>query len=56
MDNILEIDEKSLTVTAQADQCQQLEWALNEKGLTLPITPPRRFPTLADPRPRALAR
>ncbi len=37
MDNILEIDEKALTVTAQAGiNGQQLEWALNEKGLTLP--------------------
>jgi len=37
MDKILEIDEKSLTVTARAGiNGQQLEWALNEKGLTLP--------------------
>ena len=37
MDKIIEIDEKSLTVTAQAGIIgQQLEWALNEKGLTLP--------------------
>jgi alkyldihydroxyacetonephosphate synthase len=37
MEKILEIDEKSLTVTAQAGiNGQQLEWALNEKGLTLP--------------------
>jgi len=37
MDKILEIDEKSLTVTAQAGiNGQELEWALNEKGLTLP--------------------
>ena len=37
MDKILEIDEKSLTVTAEAGiNGQQLEWALNEKGLTLP--------------------
>jgi len=37
MDKIIEIDEKSLTVTAQAGiNGQQLEWALNEKGLTLP--------------------
>jgi len=37
MDKILDIDEKSLTVTAQAGiNGQQLEWALNEKGLTLP--------------------
>jgi alkyldihydroxyacetonephosphate synthase len=40
MDKILEIDEKSLTVTAQAGiNGQQLEWALNEKGLTLPHYP-----------------
>jgi alkyldihydroxyacetonephosphate synthase len=37
MDKILDIDERSLTVTAQAGiNGQQLEWALNEKGLTLP--------------------
>lgn len=37
MNRILEIDEKSLTVTAQAGiNGEQLEWALNEKGLTLP--------------------
>jgi len=37
MDKIIEIDEKSLTVTAEAGiNGQQLEWALNEKGLTLP--------------------
>lgn len=37
MDKILAIDEKSLTVTAQAGIIgQQLEWALNERGLTLP--------------------
>jgi alkyldihydroxyacetonephosphate synthase len=37
LDKIIEIDEKSLTVTAQAGiNGQQLEWALNEKGLTLP--------------------
>jgi alkyldihydroxyacetonephosphate synthase len=37
MDKIIEIDEKSLTVTAQAGiNGQHLEWALNEKGLTLP--------------------
>lgn len=37
MNHILEIDEKSLTVTAEAGiNGQQLEWALNEKGLTLP--------------------
>ncbi len=40
MDRILEIDEKSLTVTAEAGIIgQQLEWALNEKGLTLPHYP-----------------
>lgn len=37
LDKIIEIDEKSLTVTAQAGiNGTQLEWALNEKGLTLP--------------------
>lgn len=37
MNKILEIDEKSLTVTAQAGiNGTQLEWALNERGLTLP--------------------
>lgn len=37
MNRIIEIDEKSLTVTAQAGiNGTQLEWALNEKGLTLP--------------------
>lgn len=37
LDKILEIDEKSLTVTAQAGiNGTQLEWALNERGLTLP--------------------
>ncbi|MEA3334996.1 MAG: FAD-binding oxidoreductase [Chloroflexota bacterium] len=36
LDKIIEIDEKSLTVTAQAGIIgQQLEWALNEKGLFL---------------------
>ncbi len=40
MDKIIEIDEKSLTVTGQAGiNGQQLEWALNEKGLTLPHYP-----------------
>ncbi len=40
MDKIIEIDEISLTVTAQAGiNGQQLEWALNEKGLTLPHYP-----------------
>jgi alkyldihydroxyacetonephosphate synthase len=37
LDQILEIDEKSLTVTAQAGiNGTQLEWALNQKGLMLP--------------------
>ena len=37
MNKIIEIDEESLTVTAQAGiNGTQLEWALNEKGLTLP--------------------
>jgi alkyldihydroxyacetonephosphate synthase len=37
MNKIIEIDEVSLTVTAQAGiNGTQLEWALNEKGLTLP--------------------
>lgn len=37
MDKIIAIDEKSLTVTAQAGIIiAQLEWALNEKGLMLP--------------------
>ncbi|MCS6844368.1 MAG: FAD-binding oxidoreductase, partial [Caldilineales bacterium] len=37
LDKIIAIDEKSLTVTAQAGIIgQQLEWALNERGLTLP--------------------
>jgi alkyldihydroxyacetonephosphate synthase len=37
MDKIIAIDEKSLTVTAQAGiNIAQLEWALNEKGLMLP--------------------
>ncbi|MFN2104849.1 MAG: FAD-binding oxidoreductase [Candidatus Promineifilaceae bacterium] len=37
MNRIIEIDEVSLTVTAEAGiNGQQLEWALNEKGLTLP--------------------
>ena len=36
MDKIIEIDEKSLTVTAQAGiNGAHLEWALNEKGLML---------------------
>jgi alkyldihydroxyacetonephosphate synthase len=37
LNKIIEIDEKSLTVTAEAGiNGTQLEWALNEKGLTLP--------------------
>lgn len=37
LNKIIEIDEKSLTVRAQAGiNGTQLEWALNEKGLTLP--------------------
>ena len=37
MDKIIAIDEKSLTVTAQAGIIiAQLEWALNEKGFMLP--------------------
>ena len=37
MNRIIEIDEKTLSVTAEAGiNGQQLEWALNEKGLTLP--------------------
>ena len=40
LDKIIEIDEESLTVTAQAGiNGQQLEWALNERGLTLPHYP-----------------
>ena len=40
MNRIIEIDERSLTVTAQAGiNGTQLEWALNEKGLTLPHYP-----------------
>lgn len=40
MDQILEINENCLTVTAQAGIIgTQLEWALNEKGLTLPHYP-----------------
>jgi alkyldihydroxyacetonephosphate synthase len=40
LNKIIEIDEKSLTVTAQAGiNGSQLEWALNEKGLTLPHYP-----------------
>ncbi len=40
LDKILEIDEKSLTVTAEAGIIlSQLEWALNERGLTLPHYP-----------------
>lgn len=37
MNEIIEIDEQSLTVTAQAGIIiQEIEWAVNEKGLTLP--------------------
>jgi alkyldihydroxyacetonephosphate synthase len=37
MDKLIRIDEKSLTVTAQAGiNISQLEWAVNEKGLMLP--------------------
>jgi FAD/FMN-containing dehydrogenase len=40
LDQIIDIDEVSLTVTAQAGiNGAQLEWALNEKGLTLPHYP-----------------
>ena len=40
LNKIIEIDEKSLKVTAQAGiNGTQLEWALNEKGLTLPHYP-----------------
>ncbi|GAB1420580.1 FAD-binding oxidoreductase [Anaerolineales bacterium] len=40
MNKIIEIDEKSLTVTAQAGiNGTQLEWAVNEKGLMLPHYP-----------------
>lgn len=40
MNRIIEIDEKSLTVTAEAGiNGQQLEWAVNEKGLMLPHYP-----------------
>ena len=40
LNRIIEIDEKSLTVTAQAGiNGTQLEWALNERGLTLPHYP-----------------
>ncbi len=40
MDKIIEIDEKSLTVTAESGIIlSQLEWVLNEKGLTLPHYP-----------------
>jgi len=40
LNKIIEIDEKSLTVTAQAGiNGSQLEWAVNEKGLTLPHYP-----------------
>jgi alkyldihydroxyacetonephosphate synthase len=40
LDQVLEIDERSLTVRAQAGVIgTQLEWTLNEKGLTLPHYP-----------------
>jgi alkyldihydroxyacetonephosphate synthase len=40
LDRILEIDERSLTVRAQAGiNGTTLEWALNERGLTLPHYP-----------------
>jgi len=40
MNDIIEIDEQSLTVTAEAGiNGSELEWALNEKGLTLPHYP-----------------
>ncbi len=40
LNKIIEIDEKSLTVTAEAGiNGSQLEWVLNEKGLTLPHYP-----------------
>ncbi|NIM99690.1 MAG: FAD-binding protein [candidate division Zixibacteria bacterium] len=40
LENIIEIDETSLRVTAQAGIIgTKLEWALNEKGLTLPNYP-----------------
>lgn len=40
LDKVLEINETALTVTAEAGiNGTQLEWALNEKGLTLPHYP-----------------
>lgn len=40
LDQIIEIDKQSMTVTAQAGiNGQQLEWALNDEGLTLPHYP-----------------
>lgn len=40
LDRIIEIDERALTVTAQAGiNGTRLEWALNERGLTLPHYP-----------------
>ncbi|HEU4751738.1 MAG TPA: FAD-binding oxidoreductase, partial [Armatimonadota bacterium] len=40
LDRILEINEQALTVTAQAGiNGTRLEWALNERGLTLPHYP-----------------
>ena len=40
LNEIIEINEQAMTVTAQAGiNGQQLEWALNERGLTLPHYP-----------------
>jgi alkyldihydroxyacetonephosphate synthase len=40
LDRLIEIDEESMTVTAQAGiNGTQLEWRLNERGLTLPHYP-----------------
>jgi alkyldihydroxyacetonephosphate synthase len=40
LNKVIEIDERSLTVTAEAGiNGAQLEWAVNEKGLTLPHYP-----------------
>jgi alkyldihydroxyacetonephosphate synthase len=44
MDRILRIDERSLTVTAEAGiNGQQLEWALNKKGFTLAHYPASQY-------------
>lgn len=44
LNRLIQIDEKSLTVTAQAGiNGQELEWALNEKGYTLPHYPASQF-------------